>query len=417
MSTQNEPFSLEVRKQLLANVAGLVRERLFDPTFNGRDWNALVDSRRDRILGAEQPQDFVLEVQDLLSQLGVSPVHFFDQAGATVPFQRAAWATLFPAGQRWVFQDVHLDGPAFNAGIQPGDTLLGVNWSPVAPPKGIDLPTTVPITFTVEKREGQHVFVDLQPLPVNKKGSQPPRYVSCSELAEHIGYTKISRFPGLVGVDLARDIDSAFRQLEGCERLIVDLRGNPGGGTGNLRLMSYFTPDRLPVGYSLTRGRAARGYRREDLPQFRRIPSSKLPLVWLALRFKFADKSIVVVTEGLGRKSFHGRIILLVNRHTTSGAEIVAGFAREHRLATIVGERTAGRLLGWSTFRLEHGYRVALPVSNYLTWDGKCFEGEGIEPHVEVPFSPDGAREGRDNQLEQAVLIAKSMAAHPARMH
>jgi C-terminal processing protease CtpA/Prc len=417
MSTQNKSFSLEVRQQLLENVAGLVRERLFDPTFNGRDWNALVDSRRDRILGAEQPHDFVLEVQDLLNQLGVAPVHFFHQAGATVPFQRAAWATLFPAGQRWVFQDVHLDGPAFNAGIQPGDTLLGVNRSPVTPPDLVDLPATVPIMFAVEKREGQHVSVDLEPPPINKKGSRPPRYVSCSVVAEHIGYIRISRFPGLVGVDLARDIDGAFRQLEGCERVIVDLRGNPGGGTGNLRLMSHFTPDRLPVGYSLTRGRAAQGYRREDLPQFRRIPSSKLPLVWLALRFKFADKSIVVVTEGLAHKSFHGRIVLLVNRHTTSGAEIVAGFAREHRLATIVGERTAGRLLGWSTFRLEHGYRLALPVSNYLTWDGKCFEGEGIEPDVEVPFSPDAAREGRDNQLEQAVLIARSMATHPARMH
>ena len=181
--------------------------------------------------------------------------------------------------------------------------------------------------------------------------------------------------------------------------------------------MSYFTPDRVPVGYSLTRQRAAHGYRREELPQFRHIPSSKLPLIWLALRFKFADKSIVVVTEGLGRKSFHGNIVLLVNQHTTSGSEIVAGFAREHRLATIVGQQTAGRLLGWSTFRLEHGYRLALPVSNYLTWDGKCFEGEGIRPDVEVGFSPEAAREGRDNQLEQAVLIAKSVVSDPARMN
>ncbi len=95
----------------------------------------------------------------------------------------------------------------------------------------------------------------------------------------------------------------------------------------------------------------------------------------------------------------------------------MAGFAREHRLATIVGQQTAGRLLGWSTFRLEQGYRLALPVSNYLTWDGKCLEGEGIRPDVEVGFSPDVAREGRDNQLEQAVLIAKSLASDPARMH
>lgn len=411
MSTPKESFSFEIRQQLVESVAALVRNRLFDPRFNGHNWNGLLDSRRERIFGAEQPGNFVFEVQDLLNQLGVKPVHFFHQSGATVPFQRMVWATLFPAGQQWVFQDVHLDGPAFHAGIEPGDILLAINRAGIAPPQPVELPAAAPITLTIQKRGGEQVTVDLRRLPVNKAGAQPPRFVSSSELANRIGYVRISRFPGLVGIDLAQDTDRAFRQLADCDRLIVDLRGNPGGGTGNLRLMSYFTPDRVPVGYSLTRRRAAQGYRREDLPQFRHIPSSKLALIWLALRFKFADKSIAVVTEGLGHKSFHGRIILLVNQHTTSGSEIVAGFAREHRLATILGERTAARLLGWSTFRLEHGYRLVLPVSNYLTWDGKCFEGEGIRPDVEVDFSPEAAREGRDNQLDQAVLIAKSLAS------
>jgi len=417
MSKTTESFSLEVREELFNKVADLVRNRLFDPGFNGRDWSALLESRRERILSADEPDGFVSELQDLLNQLGVKPVHFFRQHGATVPFHRAAWATLFQDGERWAFQDVHLDGPAFMAGIEPGDTLLAVNQVSVAPPQEVALPAGAPVTLTVKKRSGQQVNASLQRPPINKKGSMPPRFVSCSELADHVGYIRISRFPGLVGVDLARDIDHAFRQVADCEHLIVDLRGNPGGGSGNLRLMSYFTSERLPVGYSLTRRRAAQGYRREDLPQFRHIPSSKFALIWLALRFKFVDKSIVVVTEGLGRKRFHGHMVLLVNQHTTSGAEIVAGFVREHRLATIVGERTAGRLLGWSTFRLEHGYRLALPVSNYLTWEGKCFEAEGIQPDLDAPFSPAAAREGRDNQLEEAVRRAKVLASDPARMH
>lgn len=416
MPTQTVSFSLDVRRQLFDNVTAVVRDRFFDPRFNGHDWNGLVHSRRERVLGAEEPAGFVFEMQDLLNQLGVNPVHFFHQSGAVVPFQRVAWATLFPTSQQWIFQDVHLDGPAFNAGIEPGDILLAINQVPVHPAQPVELPAAAAVTLTIEKRDGKRISVNLQHLPSNKTGSQPPRIVSCSQPANGVGYIKVSRFPGLVGVDLAKDIDGAFRQLANCERLIVDLRGNPGGGSANLRLMSYFTPDRLPVGYSLTRQRAARGYRREELPQFRRIPSSKVALIWLALRFKFADKSIVVVTEGFGRRRFHGNMVLLVNQHTTSGAEIVAGFAREHRLATIVGQRTAGRLFGWSTFRLEYGYRLVLPVSNYVTWEGKCFEGEGIRPDFEVDFAPDAAREGRDNQLEQAVLVAKSLASDPAPM-
>jgi len=194
--------------------------------------------------------------------------------------------------------------------------------------------------------------------PAERKAT---RYVTASKPEPDLGLLKITMFPGLVGVDMAAAIDKAIAELAGCNRLIIDLRGNPGGGSANLRLMSYMTPQKIPVGYSLTRPRAQTGYRREDLPQFRRIPSSKLALIWLALRFKWVDKSIVVVTEGLGRQSFQGKIVLLVNEHTTSGSEIVAGFAREHKLTTIVGNRTAGRLLGWSSLPGGHGFRLTLP--------------------------------------------------------
>ena len=113
--------------------------------------------------------------------------------------------------------------------------------------------------------------------------------------------------------------------------------------------MSYLTPEKIPVGYSLTRRRAEEGYKRENLPRFERIPRWKmqgLPILW---KFRKLDKSIVVVTEGLGPQAFHGKIVLLVNRHTISGAEIVVQFAKEHGLAVIVGERTAGKSLSFGT--------------------------------------------------------------------
>jgi hypothetical protein len=51
-----------------------------------------------------------------------------------------------------------LDGPAFKVGIQPGDTLLGVNRSPVAPPDGVDLSATVPIMFAAV--QGNRLIVE-----------------------------------------------------------------------------------------------------------------------------------------------------------------------------------------------------------------------------------------------------------------
>ena len=142
---------------------------------------------------------------------------------------------------------------------------------------------------------------------------------------------------------LPKDIDRGIAALNGCSRLIVDLRGNTGGGIGGLRLMSYLTPGKLEVGYSLTRKRRERGYRREELTRFGHIPSRKSTLLWLAARYAFVDKSILVVTEGLGPRRFHGRVVLMVNEHTASAGEMVAAFAEENKLATIVGTKTPGR--------------------------------------------------------------------------
>lgn len=84
----------------------------------------------------------------------------------------------------------------------------------------------------------------------------------------------------MIGIDFAHHVDRAVADLRNCKHLIVDLRGNTGGGIGGRRLMSYLTPDKRPVGYSLTKKRAAKGCRREDLTRFGRIPSQKITLLW-----------------------------------------------------------------------------------------------------------------------------------------
>ncbi len=233
----------------------------------------------------------------------------------------------------------------------------------------------------------------------------PRTYAQSSILPGDVGYVRVSEFPGLVGVDMARQIDKAFHRVRRCTRLIVDIRGNPGGGTAHLRLMTHLTPERIPVGYSLTRPRTENGYRRDELPQFTRIPRSRYLLPFVVWKYRKLDKSIVVVTEGRKPRPYDGRIAILVNEHTISGAEIVAGFAKDHKLAKIVGTRTRGTLLGHSRFQLGHGYVLTIPVSNYVTWEGKIFEHTGVEPDIEIGFDPQTAKTGQDCQLEQAVAV------------
>jgi carboxyl-terminal processing protease len=85
---------------------------------------------------------------------------------------------------------------------------------------------------------------------------------------------------------------------------------------------------------------------------------------------------------------------------------MVAAFARENRLATIVGTKTAGRLLSGGMFKVGHGFVLGLPVAAYVTWEGNLLEGKGIEPEHVVELSYEALREGRDAQMEKAIQVA-----------
>lgn len=108
-------------------------------------------------------------------------------------------------------------------------------------------------------------------------------------------------------------------------------------------------------------------------------------------------------TEGLGLQPFHGRIGLLVDRHTASAAEMIVAFARENHLATIVGERTAGRLLSATSIKVGGGFRLALPTGGYHTWKGSVLEGTPIAPDNAMEFDWRSIRSGCDRQLDYAI--------------
>jgi carboxyl-terminal processing protease len=216
------------------------------------------------------------------------------------------------------------------------------------------------------------------------------------------GLIRVSMFPGVLGMDVARDVSRAVSDL-GCDRLVIDLRGNTGGGIGCLRVMSHLCGDRRGVGYSVSRDVARKGFDKDRLPAFDRIPKSKLGVVPLIFRFARARRSVAVFTEALGQQPHHSRVAMLVNEHSASAAEMVAAFASEYRLATLVGTKTPGRLVATSAFKVGLGYRVVLPVAAYFTWFGTNLEGRGVVPHIDEPLSPEALWSGEDNQLKRAV--------------
>src|SRR5437588_3741484 len=351
----------------------------------------------------------------MLRELKTSPTGFRHSKSPNVPGRHAIAATFmrykFDGEERWMFQDVHEGGPAHAAGLRPGDILPQVRNKELMPPEPPIFPVGEDSQYAVQKPDGKRVEGNLI-VPSPRSKSHPvivPKAVLCSQLPDGIGWLKVTMFPGAVGIDLAKMFDTAIAHLKDCTRVIVDLRGNAGGGVGGLRLMSYLTPGKKEVGYSLTRARKEKGYAREKLPRFGRIPSHKATLLWLALRYGFIDKSILVVTEGLGPQRFHGRVVILVNEHTSSAGEMVAAFAKENGLATIIGAKTPGRLLSGSAFKAGFGYLLGLPVAAYLTWEGKLIEGKGVSPGIPVELLPEELKRGEDSQMCMALQVVRGM--------
>lgn len=409
------PIGLKDRTQVFNRVADLTAKRLFAPSFDKNKWAELVSSRRQQILAKETVGEFEAGVRDMLGELKISHVVFFHGSLQKIAPNYAIGATFqrcqLNGSTHWMFQDVHEGSPPASVEIHPGDLLLEIDGQPINPP---EMPTFRMGGFceiAIEKLSGEQTAVRLGvPLPKSKwHPINRPRLVSWSKPAPGIGYLKAAGFPGQVGMDVAREIDHAISELRDCDRLIVDLRGNPGGGAGGLRLMGYLTPGKLPVGYSLSRRRAEKGYDKEKLKRFDRIPSRKSELYRLAFRFAFGDKSIVMVTEGLGPQRFHGKIALLVNQHTASAAETITGFARENKLATIVGTKTAGQVLGGTGFKVGHEFVLRIPVMTFYTWNGSCLEGRGVEPDCTVELSRDALKQGTDPQLHKAIEVARQL--------
>ena len=239
------------REAIVSKVMTTVEMKHYDPHFAKDRWRALVEERRADIIASGDSADFESSLADLVRSVGTPDSGFFHESTRKkVPKGLAA---------RFQYCQPNECAPAYTQPSDAGDVLI-------------------------------------------------------SKLADGVGWLKVTKFPGAVGVDIAKQIDRAIQELKGCDRLIIDLRGNAGGGLAFLRVMSYLTPERLPVGYSVTRARAETNYSKETLATFDRIPSQKAALILLALKFGFRDDSVSIVTEGLGAKPFHGRTVLLVDR-------------------------------------------------------------------------------------------------------
>ncbi|HWB17378.1 MAG TPA: S41 family peptidase [Vicinamibacterales bacterium] len=400
------PLTESARRDVFQRVLTIIDRKFMGPPV---DLPALKARHEQAVVGSEMPEAFEQALTNLLKDLGTSHTGCFHEGRPRVAGRVAIAATFAKVetadGMRWVFQDVHPAGVAARAGVRSGDVLLMIDGQDMRPPDAVPFSLGQTYAFTIRRADGATASATMA-VPGSREKQRPivvpDQVVTTSKPRDDVGVVRISMFPGVLGMDVARDISRATAELQ-CPKLVVDLRGNTGGGIGCLRVMSHLCPDRRGVGYSLGRAAAQKGLTKDRLPSFDRIPSSKWGVIPLAVKFATASRSVAVFTEALGPQAHHGHVAVLVNEHSASAAEMIAGFVSEYRLATLVGTKTAGRLVATSAFTVGHGYRIAIPVAAYYTWQGRNLEGVGVTPDIEEPFSAEAVWHGHDPQLDRAL--------------
>lgn len=240
---------------------------------------------------------------------------------------------------------VNAGSSAEEAGILVDDVIIAIDGQSTS---GM---STTDARNLVRGKEGTAVEIvvrrggEKHTLSVIRRMVQVP--VATWEMLEgNVGLISITNFDERCASETIAAIESLLE--DGAEKLIFDVRNNPGGYAAELvKLLDYL----LPEG-DLFRTVDYAG--REDVDK-----SDE----------RFLDIPMAV----------------LVNGESYSAAEFFAVALQEYEAATVVGEKTSGKGYFQSTFTLSDGSAVALSIGKYFTPKGISLEGVGITPDVEVP--------------------------------
>ena len=244
-------------------------------------------------------------------------------------------------------------GPAEEAGIQIKDLLIRVDET------DIRAMTAEEVRDLVKGEEGTTVSLTVlrqgtsETLYVPRRRVETP--VATYEMLEgNIGLVTIENFDDRCAKESIAAIETLLKN--GAEKLIFDVRHNPGGFASELvELLDYLLPE-------------------GDL--FRTV--------------RYDGQEHVDTSDA---DCLEIPMAVLVNASSYSAAEFFAAALREYEVAVIVGEETVGKGYFQSTYQLSDGSAVALSIGKYFTPKGVSLAEDGLTPDVVVPVEDDVALE------------------------
>lgn len=258
--------------------------------------------------------------------------------------------------------------PADKAGIRPGDKIIKVNDVETA---GLSLDRTVEM---IRGPKGTEVV-----LTIIREGAPAPLAIKIirgkievpslkSEINDNVAIIHLYQFTKNADKEFKKAANEAIKN--GAEKLILDLRNNPGGYLDTaIQIASQF----------------------------------------------IEEGKIVAIEEGKGGKKEHkssgGSFLknipaaVIINEGSASASEIVAGALRDQNGIKLIGKKTFGKGSVQELRDLKKGSSLKVTVAKWLTPSGVCINHEGINPDIEVNYTEDDFKSGRDPQMEKTMEI------------
>jgi len=367
----------------------------YDPTFRGLDLE-------ESFLKAEQDIDQATSLGQVLGIIARAVLTLDDSHTRFVPPSRTAkfnygWRVRV-IGETPTVIAVKPGSDAEAKGLKAGDAVLSVDGSPLnrknmplfryryllvrpAPgvglvvqspggqPRRLDVATKVDMgKRVVDLTQGEDIW-DIMRRQENQ--DEKHRYIESPD--KKVFLWNIPSFSGDVSV-----LKRIAGRLSGYDAAVLDLRGNPGGVASSVcSLLGYFFDHDVTVAQ----------------------PKGREPM-----------KPMVAKTQG--SKAFSGKLIVVVDSESGSGAEIVARIIQIEKRGTVVGDRTAGAVMGSRYHPRELGgeniipYGISVTEMEILMKDGGSLEGVGVTPDIlALPTGADLAAQ-RDPVLTLAVGLA-----------
>ena len=367
---RNHIASEPIGERVFNEVASTVSVRYYDRAFHGLNWDAVVAEYRGKVAAAPTESERYRLLQQMLARLRDSHTAVFSPAEVgRVQDQvaQALGAAFVTLGRDRVVVRVAPRSPAASAGLRPG---LIVAEQGVADADG------AMHAFTVrDPVSGRTWKTRLRLVNGGSFDQVEQADIDWGTAAPGIGYLRMGSFPN----DIAEELSWAVSDVSGHRALILDLRGNPGG---------LIDAVDATAGIFLQAGTLV-------------VSGTGRYHLFGSRRFTATDAT---------HEHYKGRVAVLVDGNSESGAEALASALQIYHRALIVGAPTAKHVLGVEVEQpLSDGGLLRVATLDMRDAHGDPLEGKGVTPDLHVSRTPADIARGRDPQLQAAIAALNKM--------